>query len=252
MTSAGCDVWRVSSQVCAVSGCLVLQRGQRETCWAADGSRHAAVHCPAHHLRGLSVIREKHSPMVLCLKWRDFFPAPQLCLKDASFLRRWVGLSHWYDNYHAYVIKNINHHSSLPALLRWNWKVLVVDEAHRLKDQNSLLHKTLTKVECFFSFCGFRSLSRLLCNWTCACVFATQFSIDFRVLLTGTPIQNNLQELYSLLSFIQPSVFQPDRTDNFVNLYANVGSQPALGRILPQAQPNGWGKKDRLINRVIH
>lgn len=34
-------------------------------------------------------------------------------------------------------------------LLRWNWKVLVVDEAHRLKDQNSLLHKTLTRVLSF-------------------------------------------------------------------------------------------------------
>ncbi|XP_038572528.1 chromodomain-helicase-DNA-binding protein 1-like [Micropterus salmoides] len=93
----------------------------------------------------------------------------ELCLKDASFLRR------------------------------WNWKVLVVDEAHRLKNQNSLLHKTLT-----------------------------QFSVGFRVLLTGTPIQNNLQELYSLLSFIQPSIFTADETDDFVNSYSDVQSQPAL------------------------
>uniref|UniRef100_A0A8D0B1C1 Chromodomain helicase DNA binding protein 1-like n=1 Tax=Sander lucioperca TaxID=283035 RepID=A0A8D0B1C1_SANLU len=87
----------------------------------------------------------------------------ELCLKDASFLRR------------------------------WKWKVLVVDEAHRLKNQNSLLHKALTK-----------------------------FSVGFRVLLTGTPIQNNLQELHSLLSFIQPSIFTADEMDNFANSYANV------------------------------
>ncbi|XP_030288036.1 chromodomain-helicase-DNA-binding protein 1-like [Sparus aurata] len=93
----------------------------------------------------------------------------ELCLKDVSFLRR------------------------------WKWKVLVVDEAHRLKNQNSLLHKTLT-----------------------------QFSVGFRVLLTGTPIQNNLQELYSLLSFIQPSIFTPDDVDSFLNTYSNVQSQPAL------------------------
>uniref|UniRef100_A0A8D0AXR7 Chromodomain helicase DNA binding protein 1-like n=1 Tax=Sander lucioperca TaxID=283035 RepID=A0A8D0AXR7_SANLU len=75
----------------------------------------------------------------------------------------------------------------------WKWKVLVVDEAHRLKNQNSLLHKALTK-----------------------------FSVGFRVLLTGTPIQNNLQELHSLLSFIQPSIFTADEMDNFANSYANV------------------------------
>ncbi|XP_068175197.1 chromodomain-helicase-DNA-binding protein 1-like isoform X2 [Antennarius striatus] len=93
----------------------------------------------------------------------------ELCLKDASFLRR------------------------------WKWNVLVVDEAHRLKSQSSLLHKVLT-----------------------------QFPADFRVLLTGTPIQNNLQELYSLLSFIQPSIFAVDDTDYFVNFYSSVQSQPAL------------------------
>uniref|UniRef100_A0A667YDN3 Chromodomain helicase DNA binding protein 1-like n=1 Tax=Myripristis murdjan TaxID=586833 RepID=A0A667YDN3_9TELE len=78
----------------------------------------------------------------------------ELCLKDASFLRK------------------------------WKWRVLVVDEAHRLKNQNSLLHKTLT-----------------------------EFSVGFRVLLTGTPIQNNLQEVYSLLNFIQPSLFPADETE---------------------------------------
>ncbi|XP_040896882.1 chromodomain-helicase-DNA-binding protein 1-like [Toxotes jaculatrix] len=93
----------------------------------------------------------------------------ELCLKDTAFLRR------------------------------WKWKVLVVDEAHRLKNQNSLLHKTLT-----------------------------EFSAEFRVLLTGTPIQNNLQELYSLLSFIQPSIFTADAAEDFINSYSNVQSQPAL------------------------
>lgn len=93
----------------------------------------------------------------------------ELCLKDASFLRR------------------------------WKWKALVVDEAHRLKNQNSLLHQKLT-----------------------------QFSVGFRIMLTGTPIQNNLQELYSLLSFIQPSIFTADDTDTFVSCYSNVQNQPNL------------------------
>lgn len=93
----------------------------------------------------------------------------ELCLRDASFLRR------------------------------WKWKVLVVDEAQRLKNQNSLLHQTLT-----------------------------QFSVEFKVLLTGTPIQNNLQELYSLLSFIQPSIFTAEDADRFVSCYSDVQNQPDL------------------------
>lgn len=82
---------------------------------------------------------------------------------------------------------------------KWKWEALVVDEAHRLKNQNSLLHQTLT-----------------------------EFSIRFKVLLTGTPIQNNLQELYSLLSFIQPSIFTADDTDSFSSCYGNVQKQPEL------------------------
>ncbi|KAM4628994.1 chromodomain-helicase-DNA-binding protein 1-like [Polymixia lowei] len=93
----------------------------------------------------------------------------ELCLKDSSFLRK------------------------------WKWKVLVVDEAHRLKNQNSLLHKTLT-----------------------------EFSVDFRLLLTGTPIQNNLQEVYSLLNFIQSRLFPTDEADPFVNSYSHIQEQPAL------------------------
>ncbi|XP_062412778.1 chromodomain-helicase-DNA-binding protein 1-like [Sardina pilchardus] len=93
----------------------------------------------------------------------------EMCLKDSSFLKR------------------------------WKWKILVVDEAHRLKNQNSLLHQTLN-----------------------------QFSVGFRVLLTGTPIQNNLKEVYSLLSFIQPSLFPADDADDFVSTYADIQTDSAL------------------------
>ncbi|XP_056316116.1 chromodomain-helicase-DNA-binding protein 1-like [Danio aesculapii] len=84
-------------------------------------------------------------------------------------------------------------------LKSWKWKILVVDEAHRLKNQESLLHQTLK-----------------------------EFTVGFRVLLTGTPIQNNLQEVYSLLTFIQPSVFLPEAVEDFVNAYADIQTEPAL------------------------
>ncbi|XP_035033235.1 chromodomain-helicase-DNA-binding protein 1-like [Hippoglossus stenolepis] len=116
--------------------------------------------------------KERRAELQRGTKTQDFhvlLTTYELCLKDASFLKR------------------------------WKWKVLVVDEAHRLKNQNSLLHTTLTK-----------------------------FSVEFRVLLTGTPIQNNLQEIYSLLTFIQPSIFTAEEVDVFVKSYSNVLHQPAL------------------------
>lgn len=40
-----------------------------------------------------------------------------------------------------------------------------------------------------------------------------KISADFRLLLTGTPLQNNLEELASLLGFILPSVFREHKED---------------------------------------
>jgi len=58
------------------------------------------------------------------------------------------------------------------------WKYLVVDEGHRLKNFNCRLLRDLK----------------------------TLFSAN-RLLLTGTPLQNNLSELWSLLNFLLPDIF---------------------------------------------
>jgi SNF2 family DNA or RNA helicase len=58
------------------------------------------------------------------------------------------------------------------------WRALVTDEAQRLKNQGS---KLLTRLK--------------------------QFKSEHRILLTGTPLQNNTQELWSLLNFIEPYKF---------------------------------------------
>jgi SNF2 family DNA or RNA helicase len=56
-----------------------------------------------------------------------------------------------------------------------NWAFIGVDEAHRLKNDDSLLYKTLI-----------------------------DFKSNHRLLITGTPLQNSLKELWSLLHFIMP------------------------------------------------
>ncbi|CCK72746.1 putative ATPase KNAG_0L01260 [Huiozyma naganishii CBS 8797] len=58
------------------------------------------------------------------------------------------------------------------------WKFLIVDEGHRLKNVNSKLIKELKRI-----------------------------NTSNRLLLTGTPLQNNLAELWSLLNFILPDIF---------------------------------------------
>ena len=63
-------------------------------------------------------------------------------------------------------------------LRKISWAFLVVDEAHRLKNENSRLAQ-----------------------------IARSMSAAHRVLLTGTPIQNNLHELWALLNFLYPKIF---------------------------------------------
>jgi SWI/SNF-related matrix-associated actin-dependent regulator of chromatin subfamily A member 5 len=38
---------------------------------------------------------------------------------------------------------------------------------------------------------------------------------EYRLLLTGTPLQNNLKEMWALLSWLLPSVFGPETSDKF-------------------------------------
>ncbi|XP_038131889.1 chromodomain-helicase-DNA-binding protein 1 isoform X3 [Cyprinodon tularosa] len=59
-----------------------------------------------------------------------------------------------------------------------NWAFIGVDEAHRLKNDDSLLYKTMI-----------------------------DFKSSHRLLITGTPLQNSLKELWSLLHFIMPEKF---------------------------------------------
>ncbi|BFZ61494.1 Putative ATPase [Saitoella coloradoensis] len=63
-------------------------------------------------------------------------------------------------------------------LAKVGWKYVIVDEAHRLKNFNSALMRELKS---YYS--------------------------DNRLLLTGTPLQNNLAELWSLLNFLLPEIF---------------------------------------------
>jgi SWI/SNF-related matrix-associated actin-dependent regulator of chromatin subfamily A member 5 len=64
------------------------------------------------------------------------------------------------------------------ALKKLSWEYIVIDEAHRIKNVDSMLSQIVR-----------------------------QFNSRSRLLITGTPLQNNLMELWSLLNFLLPDVF---------------------------------------------
>lgn len=76
------------------------------------------------------------------------------------------------------------------TLQKFAWKYLIIDEAHRLKNDASMFSTTVR---------SFRTANRLL--------------------LTGTPLQNNLRELWALLNFLLPDIFSSaDQFDEWFNL----------------------------------
>lgn len=78
------------------------------------------------------------------------------------------------------------------------WHYVVVDEAQRLKNPSSVLYGVLNE----------------------------RFVMPRRLLLTGTPIQNNITELWALLHFCMPSAF--GTLEQFLSTFKKIGD-PSSG-----------------------
>ncbi|XP_072371480.1 chromodomain-helicase-DNA-binding protein 6 isoform X3 [Scyliorhinus torazame] len=70
-----------------------------------------------------------------------------------------------------------------PELRKIQWSCVVIDEAHRLKNRNCKLLEGLKLM-----------------------------ALEHKVLLTGTPLQNTVEELFSLLNFLEPVHFPSEST----------------------------------------
>lgn len=92
---------------------------------------------------------------------------------------------------YEYIIKD------RPVLSKLKWVHMIIDEGHRMKNTQSKLSYTLT----------------------------TYYHTKNRLILTGTPLQNNLPELWALLNFVLPKVFNSVKTfdDWFNTPFANTG-----------------------------
>lgn len=94
---------------------------------------------------------------------------------------------------YEYVIKDKSFLSKI------KWLYMIIDEGHRMKNTESKLVATLT----------------------------SYYSTRYRLILTGTPLQNNLPELWALLNFVLPKIFNSSRSfDEWFNApFANTGEK---------------------------
>lgn len=86
-----------------------------------------------------------------------------------------------------------------------SWAALLVDEAHRLKNDDSLLYKALY-----------------------------EFDTNHRLLITGTPLQNSLKELWALLHFIMPAKFT--NWEDFEVMHENA-AEKGYAKLHKQLEP---------------
>ena len=71
------------------------------------------------------------------------------------------------------------------------WDILIMDEGHKAKNTNTKLRKALK-----------------------------DFKVEKqKIILSGTPVQNNLEEFYSIVDLVQDGIF--GTLQSFKNVYAN-------------------------------
>lgn len=102
-----------------------------------------------------------------------------------------------------------------PQLEHYVWQYVILDEGHRIKNRNCRLVKELKSI---------KSVSRLL--------------------LTGTPIQNSLEELWSLLNFCSPMIFDDLEVFQSWFDFKNIGQDTKVEDILSTEE------QDRIVTKM--
>ncbi|KAJ8302947.1 hypothetical protein KUTeg_019343 [Tegillarca granosa] len=127
--------------------------------------------------------------------------------------------------------------SDCEMLCNIEWRCLVVDEAHRLKNKNCRLMEGLRMFDCV-------SINN-------------NIVYEHRVLLSGTPLQNNVEELFSLLNFLEPERFKSSaafladfgnlQTDEQVENLKSILKPMMLRRLKEDVEKNLAAKEETII-----
>ncbi|THC95532.1 hypothetical protein EYZ11_005004 [Aspergillus tanneri] len=134
---------------------------------------------------------EKWAPAVS----RVVYKGPPNARKQQQQAIRWGNFQVLLTTY-EYIIKD------RPILSKVKWTHMIVDEGHRMKNTQSKLSSTLSQY----------------------------YTSRYRLILTGTPLQNNLPELWALLNFVLPNIFKSVKSfDEWFNTpFANTGGQDRM------------------------
>lgn len=108
-------------------------------------------------------------------------------------------------------------------LKRVHWQHIIIDEGHRIKNHESRLSSVLH----------------------------SHYTSRSRLLLTGTPLQNSLTELWALLNFLLPNVFKS--AESFESWFAAPFAQMGVGNITStEEQAHLTEEESLLIIRRLH
>ncbi|XP_061542774.1 chromodomain-helicase-DNA-binding protein 6 isoform X3 [Phycodurus eques] len=93
-----------------------------------------------------------------------------------------------------------------PELKKLQWRCVVIDEAHRLKNRNCKLLEGLKLM-----------------------------NLEHKVLLTGTPLQNSVEELFSLLNFLEPLQFPSE--SGFLDEFGDLKTEEQVKKLQAILKP---------------
>lgn len=121
-----------------------------------------------------------------------------------------------------------------------DWKFITIDEGHKLKNSNAYVSKCVK-----YNVIGNRFIENLKFTNIILIIFRCmrQLSCTNKLILTGTPIQNDMTELWSLLNLLMPQLF--NKLEDFNSWFVIDDFFETNDKIASMA------KKDEILDTIL-
>jgi SNF2 family DNA or RNA helicase len=140
-------------------------------------------------------------------------------IRDKEWAYRDIPLASGLCKFHVLITNYDTFLADFDVLNTLSWRCLIVDEAQRLKNKQSKLMKYMEQVE-----------------------------TRFRLLLTGTPLQNNTQELWSLLHFVSEKF---DSLESFNIRFGDITTEQQVRDLQQELAPLLLRRKKEDVEKNI-